>query len=100
MDSPRLRRQRARWDIGQMPHFVLWGGAKIRALDDNGRLDSWKAIAAYLQRDVRTVRRWEASEQLPVHRHHHNKLASVYALKSELDAWRASREPAAAEPRG
>ncbi|HET7746923.1 MAG TPA: tetratricopeptide repeat protein [Vicinamibacteria bacterium] len=54
------------------------------------RLDSWKAIAAYLDRGVRTVRRWEAEEGLPVHRHMHRALGSVYAFKSEIDAWRAS----------
>lgn len=52
------------------------------------RLDSWKEIAAYLNRSVRTVRRWEAAEGLPVHRHMHQSLGSVYAYKSEIDAWR------------
>lgn len=51
------------------------------------RLDSWKEIAAYLKRDERTVRRWEKSEGLPVHRHTHTRQASVYAFKSELDIW-------------
>jgi len=51
------------------------------------RLDSWKEIATYLSRDVRTVRRWETGQGLPVHRHHHQKGASIYAYKSELDAW-------------
>ena len=32
------------------------------------RLDSWKEIAAYLGRDVRTVQRWERREGLPIHR--------------------------------
>jgi hypothetical protein len=31
-------------------------------------LESGKQIAAYLERSERTVRRWEASEGLPVHR--------------------------------
>jgi TolB-like protein/Flp pilus assembly protein TadD len=53
----------------------------------NGRLDSWKEIAVYLGRDVRTVQRWEKKEGLPVHRHLHEKLGTVYAYKSELDAW-------------
>jgi DNA-binding beta-propeller fold protein YncE len=57
------------------------------------RLDSWKEIAAYLKREVRTVRRWEKSEGLPVHRHVHNRMATVYAYKSEMDAWWASRQP-------
>lgn len=56
------------------------------------RLDSWKEIAAYLNRSVRTVRRWEADEGLPVHRHMHRSLGSVYAFRPEIDAWRqASR---------
>lgn len=52
------------------------------------RLESWKEIAAYLRRGVRTVRRWEKDEGLPVHRHLHKKLGSVYAYRSELDRWR------------
>jgi Tol biopolymer transport system component len=59
--------------------------------DPEGRLDSWKKIAAYLKRDVSTVQRWERREAMPVHRHLHDKLGSVYAFRSELDAWWASR---------
>ena len=55
------------------------------------RLGSWKAIAAYLDSSVRTVRRWERAEGLPVHRHMHHKLGRVFALRSELDAWRKTR---------
>jgi TolB-like protein/thioredoxin-like negative regulator of GroEL len=62
------------------------------------RLESWKEIAAYLNRGVRTVRRWETEEGLPVHRHVHRTLGSVYAYKSEIDAWRETR-PARPEPR-
>ena len=57
------------------------------------RLESWKQIAAYLDRHVTTVRRWEKQESLPVHRHAHSKLDSVYAYPSELDAWIESRKP-------
>ena len=49
------------------------------AADD--RLDSWKEIAAYLKRDVTTVQRWEKREGMPVHRHLHDKMGSVYALR-------------------
>lgn len=59
------------------------------------RLESWKEIAAYLGRDVTTVRRWEKGEGLPVHRHLHNKLGSVYAFTTELDSWRSNRAPTA-----
>ena len=62
------------------------------------RLETWGEIASYLRRSVRTVRRWEADEGLPVHRLMHKTLASVYAFRSELDAWRESRE--SAESRG
>jgi Tol biopolymer transport system component len=51
------------------------------------RLDAWKAIAQYLGRDVTTVRRWEKRERLPVHRHLHAKLGSVYAFTDEIDSW-------------
>jgi hypothetical protein len=39
-------------------------------------LDSWKEIAAYLNRDVTTVQRWEKREAMPVHRHVHDKRGS------------------------
>src|ERR1700759_409152 len=55
------------------------------------RLDSWKEIASYLMRSERTVRRWEDTEELPVHRQLHEKRGSVYAYTGELDAWRHSR---------
>jgi TolB-like protein/Tfp pilus assembly protein PilF len=51
------------------------------------RLDSWKEIAAYLKKEVRTVQRWEKSSDLPVHRLAHGKQGTVFAYKSDLDAW-------------
>jgi len=60
---------------------------------DEKVLESWKEIAAYLKRDVRTVIRWEKSEGLPVHRHLHQARSSVYAYPSEINAWSASRKP-------
>jgi len=55
------------------------------------RLNSWKEIAAYLKRDVRTLHRWEAEEGLPIRRHLHKKRGSVYAYRSELEAWWGER---------
>ena len=55
------------------------------------RLDSWKEIAAFLGRGVRTVQRWEREEGLPVHRLAHDKRGSVYAQRDELTAWWDSR---------
>ena len=63
------------------------------------RLDSWKEIAAYLGRDVRTVQRWERRDGLPVHRLHHSRLGSVFAYAAELDAWRHGRDPGAGDRR-
>jgi hypothetical protein len=59
-------------------------------------LESWKEVAAYLGRDITTVRRWEKREGLPVHRLHHSRLGSVYAYTAELDAWRNERAAGAA----
>jgi TolB-like protein/Tfp pilus assembly protein PilF len=56
-----------------------------------GRLDSWKEIAVYLHRDVKTVQRWEKREGMPVHRHQHDRIGSVYAFSSEVDAWVQNR---------
>jgi Tol biopolymer transport system component len=55
--------------------------------DPQDRLNSWKEIAAYLNRSVRTVIRWEGEQGLPVHRQVHDKRGAVYAYKAELDAW-------------
>jgi hypothetical protein len=53
----------------------------------NDRLDSWKEIAAYLKKEVRTVQRWEKSSGLPIRRLAHGKLGTVFAYKQDLDAW-------------
>jgi hypothetical protein len=50
-------------------------------------LESWKQIAGYLDRSERTVRRWEATEGLPVHRREHEKQDTVFAFKHEIEAW-------------
>ena len=51
------------------------------------RLDSWKAIAAYLGKDAGTVRRWERTRGLPIHRVPGGKGTSVYAFTLEIDSW-------------
>ena len=61
-----------------------------RSVDTGRRLDSWKEVAAYLGRDVRTVQRWEKTDGLPVHRVPGGKSRSVFASSSELDAWMAA----------
>ena len=64
------------------------------------RLDSWKEIAVYLNRDVTTVQRWEKREGMPVHRHLHERIGSVYAFRAELDAWTRGRNLQAAQENG
>ena len=50
-------------------------------------LTSWKDIAAYLKRGVRTVQRWETELGLPVHRFTGRNRTAVLAFRSELDRW-------------
>lgn len=58
------------------------------------RLDSWKQIAAYLGRDVRTVQRWAHERRLPVHRLPGGDRPRVFGLEGELDEWlRAASRP-------
>lgn len=56
------------------------------------RLDSWKAIAEYLQRDAATVRRWEQTLGLPVRRVAGGRGRSVFAYTAEIDAWLKARD--------
>ena len=50
-------------------------------------LNSWKEIAAYLGRGVRTVQRWERDLRLPVHRPKGKDRSAVLAFPAELDQW-------------
>ena len=79
----------------RMPLLQTVDGRRVVSEHPPQRLDSWKDIAAYLKRDVSTVQRWEKREGMPVHRHQHDKLGSVYAFTSELDAWARSRRTVA-----
>ncbi|MBN2246687.1 MAG: hypothetical protein JW755_12670 [Candidatus Aminicenantes bacterium] len=49
---------------------------------------SWKEIAAFLNREVRTCLRWEKELNLPVHRINKDSTHSkVFAYKSEIENW-------------
>ncbi len=72
--------------VGEPP---TGASSSVKPVED--RLDSWKEIAAYLNRDVTTVQRWEKREGMPVHRHLHDSVGSVYASRAELDQWVRSR---------
>ena len=68
----------------------------------SGRLDSWKEIALFFSKDVRTVKRWEKERALPVHRAPGKPGGSVYAFTDELTRWlnasSAKLEEVAPEP--
>ncbi len=67
-----------------------------RSQPDEKPLQSWKEIAAYLDRDERTAMRWEKEEGLPVRRHRASgRGSSVYAYPSEIEVWRTDRKPQA-----
>lgn len=50
-------------------------------------LQGWKSIATYLQRDERTVRRWEKQHCLPIRRLTTEGRSIVFAVPTELDEW-------------
>lgn len=57
------------------------------AVQNAKTLNSWKEVAVYLGRGVRTVQRWEAELQLPVHRMGTSERGPVFAFRGELDHW-------------
>lgn len=74
-----------------LDHIQTGANAAPGAGAPEDRLESWKKIASYLKRDVSTVQRWERREGMPIHRHLHDKVGTVYAFRSEIDAWWQSR---------
>jgi tetratricopeptide (TPR) repeat protein len=70
-------------------------GSRNRAEDS--RIESWKEIAAYFGRDERTVRRWEKTRSLPIHRLPGEK-GGVFAYRRELTVWLNSASADALEP--
>lgn len=81
-----------------MAEFPETPAASAQGARDRGtRLDSWKEIAAYLQRDVRTLQRWEKAAGLPVRRMQKPGLRAVYAYTADLDEWLRDQDPKAIE---
>jgi Flp pilus assembly protein TadD len=56
------------------------------------RIDSWKEIAAFFERDERTVKRWEKERALPIHRIPGER-GGVFAYTGELTDWLNSTRP-------
>ena len=47
---------------------ALFDGSRDSTEWTRERLDSWKEVASFFRREVRTVQLWEKSEGLPVRR--------------------------------
>ena len=54
---------------------------------DGAPIEGWKAIAAALHRDQRTVMRWETTRALPIHRSPGDLRSAVFVFRAELDQW-------------
>lgn len=65
----------------------------------NKILSSWKEIATFLGKGVRTVQRWEDTLGLPVHRPAGPKRNIVFAKTAELDAWLRQKSSVLAKAR-
>ncbi len=63
--------------------------SKRAGISANGSaiLGSWKEVAAYLGKGVRTVERWEQELGLPVRRPVAHNRRIVIAVPAELDSW-------------
>jgi Tfp pilus assembly protein PilF len=61
--------------------------ANSEPLPAKKRLDSWKEIAAFFDRDERTVKRWEKERGLPVYRLPGSIRGGVFAYADELSEW-------------
>lgn len=56
------------------------------------RLDSWKEISTYVNREIRTCHRWAKDLGLPVRKINDKSLrSSVFAYKDEIDEWFKTR---------
>jgi tetratricopeptide (TPR) repeat protein len=71
--------------------------AHSQPLGAKKRLDSWKEIAAFFDRDERTVKRWEKERGLPVYRVPGTVRGGVFAYAGELTEWLTSRSLAPLE---
>lgn len=62
-----------------------------RLLQEPEYLTSWKEIAVYLGKGVRTVQRWERQLGLPVRRPNVRARGPVHTTRAELERWLEER---------
>lgn len=68
-------------------------------MGDDDRINGWKSIGAHFGRDRSTAIRWAQERGLPVRSvPGGGAKRTVYALKSELDAWQASQDAVDTSP--
>ncbi len=82
-------------------HPAMNNQAKIHRRGTSRRLNGWKEIGSYFQKNERTVKRWE-QRGMPVHRLPGGAKTAVFAYADELDSWlnssRNVTQTEAAEP--
>jgi hypothetical protein len=61
--------------------------SNLHQIDQHKVLNSWKEIASYIGRGVRTVQRYETQLGFPVRRPSGRQRSSVLAFPQEIDAW-------------
>jgi hypothetical protein len=76
-------------DLGSLPNLSDGQGTLVTPADRT-ILNSWKEIATYMGRGVRTVQRWERHFHLPVHRPSGEPRSAVLAFSDEVDQWLAA----------
>ena len=70
------------------PYSKVTEFTRVGTTVNKKRLDSWKGIAVFLGRSLRTVQRWHDCNGLPVH-HFGGHKGSVFAYEEEIDHWLA-----------
>lgn len=66
---------------------LLQDGSSVASQPSTRILNSWKEIASYLGRGVRTIQRYEAQFGLPIHRPAAKERSAVLAFADELEHW-------------
>jgi len=82
-------------EINRPANVSAGRAGSTRAELQSNTLQSWKEIAAYLKRGVRTAQRWERNERLPVRRPRPGDRSPVFAFPQEIDEWLRSRRASA-----
>lgn len=79
--------------ISNLRSIMSWlGENEMNVSDDSTVLSSWKDIARYLGKGVRTVQRWERHLGLPVRRPiGASQKSAVVLYRGDVDAWLATR---------